>query len=491
VSSAWSEVARQLRNCLDEGGFSFDAMAERLGEHAFAHLANAELAPLVRATRGGDRLDCLLRLFVLGLPVPLSVAQSVLDASTLAQCGCAGLLADERGEVRSRVAIRPIGGAEGWLVAHDFSRSAGAPLAGDHVLGLSASTMALAGATIRRPISAAFDLGTGCGIQGLYASVHSDRVVASDLNPRAVFLASFTMALNEVGNVAVREGDSFAPVEGECFDLVVANPPYVISPSRRYLFRDSELEVDDLCRQLVRSASEHLAAGGHGQLLASWAHIAGEDWRARLAGWFEGLGCDAIVVEREQLAPSAHAASWLRQTEPPEQWQPEYDEWMAYYERHRIEAIAFGFITMRKRVSGEVWFRAVEAAEDWSMPCGDHFSAAFELADLLEAHRGDHLLDLALRIAPDVVLDERARPTPDGWSVTDRILRQTAGLRREGRVDEAVAAVAGACDGTRPLRAVLGEIAGSADIEYSTLAHAAVPLVHRLIERGFLLPVVD
>ena len=100
--------------------------------------------------------------------------------------------------------------------------------------------MALAGATIRRGISTAFDLGTGCGVQALHASAHSDRVVASDLNPRATACATLTMELNAVDNVEVVDGDLFAPVEGERFDLVVANPPFVISPSRRYLFRDSE-----------------------------------------------------------------------------------------------------------------------------------------------------------------------------------------------------------------------------------------------------------
>ena len=105
----------------------------------------------------------------------------------------------------------------------------------------------------------------------------------------------------------------------------MANPPFVISPSRRYLFRDNELIVDELCRQLVRSAPSHLTDGGHCQLLASWAHVRGEDWRDRLHGWFEGTGCDALVIEREMLEPGAHAASWLRQTESPERWAPEYD----------------------------------------------------------------------------------------------------------------------------------------------------------------------
>ncbi len=341
----------------------------------------------------------------------------------------------------SRIAIRPVGGPTNWLVCHDFTRRHGDVFPDDHVLGMSASTQALAGATIRRDIDSAFDLGTGCGVQALYASAHSTRVVASDLNPRASACATLTMELNDVTNVAVHEGSLFDPVEDQRFDLIVANPPFVISPSRRYLFRDNDLVVDELCRQLVRSAPDHLTDGGHCQLLASWAHVSGQDWRDRLHGWFDGTGCDALVLEREVLEPSAHAASWLRQTESSDHWQPEYDEWMAYYDEHRIEAVGFGLITMRKRAAGTAWFRAEEAPQDWSMPCGDHLGAAFELADLLEAIPGERLLDLPLRIAPDVVLDERARPGTarrrvDGWSVTDRVLRQTAGLCWEGQVDE-------------------------------------------------------
>lgn len=490
------DTVRGARQCLDESGFTLDALTERLGIHAFAHLALGELAPLLRATRVGDRLDTLLRLFVVGSPVSLADARAALAPLSVEQWSTGGVVSVENGEVSSRVAIRPLGGPANWLVVHDFARPAEAAFSTDHVLGVSASTMALAGATIRREISSAFDLGAGCGVQALHASAHSSRVVASDLNPRATACATLTMEINGIGNVAVRQGDLFAPVVGERFELVVANPPFVISPSRRYLFRDSELAIDELCRKLVGSAPGHLADGGHCQLLASWAHVAGEDWRDRLHSWFEGTGCDALVFEREALEPSAHAASWLRQTEPPGDWQPEYDDWMAYYERHRIEAVGLGLITMRKRVAGNAWFRAEEAPQEWSMPCGDHLGAVFELADFLDGDWGQRLVDVALRIAPDVVLDERALPGSHGpknqaWLVIDRVLRQTAGLCREGQVDEAVAAMAAACDGTRPLGAVLAETARSADVDPSDLARVALPVVRRLVESGFLLPTVE
>ena len=359
------------------------------------------------------------------------------------------------------------------------------------MLGVSASTMALAGATIRRPIDGAFDLGTGCGIQAVHASDHSRRVVASDVNPRAVACATLTMELNELAHVTVRTGDRFEPVPGERFDLIVANPPFVISPSRRYLFRDSDEPVDDLCRSIVQSAPDHLTEGGHCQLLASWAHVEGEDWQDRLAGWFAGTGCDALVLEREALEPAAHAASWLRQTERPERWRDEFDAWVAYGEAHRHRGD-------RVRADHDAPARAAAnpgsaprpRTQDIVMPCGDHLGAAFELADFLQAHDDGALLDVVLeRGARCRAGRAGASRAPDGWVVATRQLRQTAGLGHHGDVDPGVAAIVGGCDGRRPLAAVLETAARRRRRRARDLTAAALPIVRRLVERAFLLPV--
>jgi hypothetical protein len=112
----------------------------------------------------------------------------------------------------------------------------------------------------------------------------------------------------------------------------------------------------------------------------------------------------------------------------------------------------------------------------------------FELADFLAAHPEDALVDVALRVAPDVVLDDRSRPTAEGWETTQRQLRQTAGLRNEGDVDPAVAAIVAACDGTRRLREILTSVAATSDVDLDAMVRAALPIVRRLVEQAFLLP---
>ena len=480
------EVLR-AREAFDDADYTLAAVTQRVGPNVFAHLSAGEVEPLLHATRGDDRLDVLIRLFLIGEPVSVGAANAALAPLSLNEWATGGLVAVDGDCVRGLIVIRPLGDPADRLVAHDRPGRSGA-VATDHVLGVSASTAALAGVTIRRPIDAAFDLGTGCGVQAVHAAGHAGRVVASDVNRRAVALAALTVELNGLGHVSVRLGDRFDPVSGERFDLIVSNPPYVISPLRRYLFRDGGLPVDELCRSIVRAAPAHLNSGGHCQLLASWAHVDGEDWRQRLESWFVDTGCDAYVLEREALDPAAHAASWLRQTEQTGTWHDDFDAWMADSEANRIEAIGFGLITMRKRDTGTPWFRAEEAPQDFAMPCGDHLGAVFELADFLADADDEQLLASVLTVAPDVVLDERTGPRPDGWIVVARQLRQTAGLCHFGDVDPGVAAIVTGCDGQRTLAQVLTEVAGEAELELAEVCAAAVPIVRRLIEEAFLLP---
>jgi release factor glutamine methyltransferase len=74
------------------------------------------------------------------------------------------------------------------------------------------------------------DLCTGSGALAvsLAKELPAARVVATDLSDAAVALARRNAERNGFGaRVAVRAGDLWAAVEGERFDLIVSNPPYI------------------------------------------------------------------------------------------------------------------------------------------------------------------------------------------------------------------------------------------------------------------------
>jgi protein-L-isoaspartate(D-aspartate) O-methyltransferase len=105
------------------------------------------------------------------------------------------------------------------------------------------------------------EIGTGCGYQALLAAEHAERVVATDISPRALSFAAFNAALNRVGNLELRRGSFFEPVEGERFELVVSNPPYAVSPESRLVYRDAGLPRDEVSALVVRGAAGALRPG--------------------------------------------------------------------------------------------------------------------------------------------------------------------------------------------------------------------------------------
>ena len=135
--------------------------------------------------------------------------------------------------MRAGIDIRPYSdeGNDWWVVSDLTPGLDGRPVrvSADHVLGVSSASVSLAQLTPRGSVASALDLGTGCGVQSLHLAAHADRIVATDVNPRALSMTRLNASLNGIGRIDVREGSLFEPVAGETFDLIVTNPPFVIS----------------------------------------------------------------------------------------------------------------------------------------------------------------------------------------------------------------------------------------------------------------------
>jgi len=78
-------------------------------------------------------------------------------------------------------------------------------------------------------VKRALDLGTGCGILALICAEEAEEVVATDLNPYAVDCTKKNAQRNGLEHkIDFLIGDLFSPLtEGEVFDLIIFNPPYL------------------------------------------------------------------------------------------------------------------------------------------------------------------------------------------------------------------------------------------------------------------------
>ncbi|MDQ3611813.1 MAG: methyltransferase [Actinomycetota bacterium] len=469
-----------LAQALTAAGWSAPALDELLGGPARGHLDHGELAPLLRRTGGGSPLETLARLFVLGVPVPLSQSRRAGVPETWLRPDGYGVAAPVR--------LQPVlhDGAE-VQVAHDPSRAAGNAPQPDQVLGFGAASRTLAAATPRTPVGRTLDLGTGGGVQALLAAGHSSTVVATDANPRAAGYTRLAAALNGI-HLDVRTGDLLEPVAGELFDLVVSNPPFVLGAPGgdggvHQTYRDAGPEGDGLCRRLVTALPSVLVEGGTAVLLANWLHVEGEDGDDRVRSWF-GPDVDGWVVQRELAAPQDYVTAWLRDTGEPAVLEQLYSRWLDWFAERRVEAVAFGVLAMRKRRAsgGRVWLDEVPqlVAPSW----GEQVPAFFAGQDALD--RG--VLATAWRLRDDVRLHSVAERSAQGWQVQAQVLRQEGGLRWSGGVDLYGATLLAGCDGTRRLGELLAVLAASAGIGEDEAAEQVVPVVQRLVEQGFLIP---
>jgi release factor glutamine methyltransferase len=112
------------------------------------------------------------------------------------------------------------------------------------------------------------DMGTGTGVCAVFAARHARRVVAIDINKSAVRCARINALLNHVEHkLEVRQGDLFAPLTDERFDLVLFNPPFIRGVPQTE--RDFAWRSTDVVERFAAELKSHLKPGGHALVLLS------------------------------------------------------------------------------------------------------------------------------------------------------------------------------------------------------------------------------
>jgi SAM-dependent methyltransferase len=170
------------------------------------------------------------------------------------------------------------------------------------------------------------DVGCGAGPGGMAAALASralgPALVLADINPRALLHARANVALAGLERASFVQSDLYAQVPGT-FDLIVANPPYLVDAAARTYRHGGGALGGGLSERIVAEGLSRLAAGGR-LLLYSGAAIVD--------------GADPLQQALAALVPQGEF-SWRYRELDPDVFGEELDA-PAYHQAERIAAVA-------------------------------------------------------------------------------------------------------------------------------------------------------
>lgn len=403
----------------------------------------------------GYKVAVLTALFMLGEPVGAAALETALPRTGVAGALAIGLVVPTQsasGEQRYAPAVdlRPheaedAHGSVRWWVASDLGELVtGQALAPDHVLGIGRAGLTLAALTPRKPVETALDLGVGCGIQTLYLLRHVRQVVATDISTRALEFTAFNVALAGVDSarVQLRQGNLLEPVAGQRFDLIVSNPPFVITPPSVRQAGLPLMEYRDaggpILPALVRGLEDHLNPDGVAVMLGNWEHREGTSWRTSVNQWI-GKSLDAWIIQREVQDPVEYAAMWLRDGGlTPERSGVAFENalaaWQEDFDSRQVSGVGMGYLVFHAPSDAvapgavvEPWRVLEEVPTSGQGALGEHVAQVIAAHEALRGLDDAQVAALKLHTASGLSKEEALTPTP---VPTAPVIRQAEGFGR-------------------------------------------------------------
>lgn len=332
------------------------------------------------------------------------------------------------------------------------------------------------------------DLGCGTGVVSLVLSAQTASVVGTDLNERAVAIAGFNAALNDVSNVEWRYGDLLEPVAGMQFDRVVSNLPFVPTPGQHALYWDGGRRGQDLVHRLVTGLRNVLAEGGFAQFTAGVVNPGTEDFLGLLGDWTAGRDYSILVLygtpqSMEQSIP-------LLATSEADPHEPEYESvvmrWRQAAREANVQEVAPAVVTIRNDGCG---MRAALPIHPAPNDFGASVLALFESWRQLKRLPRDWEAWRSVRLLPcrDVRLEQDSRWDGQDWkagrwrvSFADRPWRLKQSLGRDS------VAILRLCDGLRSLEDVVFSFCMQSGKNPSAVRSALLDAVPSWVSGGIL-----
>jgi SAM-dependent methyltransferase len=253
------------------------------------------------------------------------------------------------------------------------------------------TTVELLGVVSEHVQGRVLDLGCGPGSLAL-ATAHrgAEWAVGSDINPRAIQMAEFNARLNQVPNVTFVVGDLAEPVRGQHFDLVIAQPPFMVQPpdTTAIVFLHGGPTGESITLRMVAALPELLAPGGRALILTEAPARPSEPTHQRFREQLGDVPIDVVVLGMPAGAPGHQAMRYamLEAPEGSEDYTAALERYAEHLENLDLQVLAHVLIVARARdpesEDADSRFSATIPIPRLSVGDGDAIDALFAALDL-------------------------------------------------------------------------------------------------------------
>ncbi|OUL18906.1 carbamoyltransferase [Nostoc sp. RF31YmG] len=399
-------ILRKLYKCLQQAGYNEANICKLLDINSQQQIEPTYLHYYARYQLPQSILADLIRLFLLRGALTQARLQEIFGNEVFSTLCSLGMLI-QRGE--------------NWVSRVDLFAVAGLYVATDHrymilpedridedvVMYVGMDSMGLVYTAPQYPANRVLDLCCGSGIQSLVASRYTKEAIGVDINPRAIRFARFNAQLNGISNTHFYLGDLYDAASGY-FDTILANPPFVPSPSQDCRFRDGGVTGEEILAQIITKSAKHLAAHGRLFIVSDLVNI--QQYESKLEQWWQGGPAHKLVLstaDRNDIlfsVPHCHTA--FNQTW--EQYNIELDQWLQNFYTSGLRTVNFGYILICQvdsTCTGSYYSRTIHNP---NQPIHQDVQEYFQQRQLLEEQQ---ISDRFLAMSPDLRFRLETSPT--------------------------------------------------------------------------------
>lgn len=336
-------ILDQFRSFLEKSGYTESTICSLLKLETLQHIEPTYLHYYDRFRLPNDGLGDLIRLFLLRVKLPETRIRVIFEDECFNALVQLGILTRHGGLWASRVQIYC---TNDLYIAtdHRYLIYPEDALQEDPVMYVGLDSTGLTYVAPRSPCDKLLDLCTGSGVQALTGSRYAHHVVGIDLNPRAIRFARFNAQLNGIRNVYFLQGDLYGAVAGQKFDVILANPPFVPSPTTDLKFRDGGFRGEDILARIIVGAASALRPYGQLHIVTDLVDV--NNYEAKLEKWWRGGPAHKLVLQTADRddtqfsVPHCHAPFGQRLQD----YNEELEHWIKNFHEARIGAVNFGYI---------------------------------------------------------------------------------------------------------------------------------------------------